>query len=170
MGVNIKISGLEKTLARLDIKKFEPQIQTCFDRFGIRVQAAAVQAVPVDEGRLKGSIFQEPGRMANTFGASANYASFMEFGTRKYAAVEVAKLPADWQAFAAQSKGGGMGTFDQFILSLMGWCKRHGISDKAAYPIALKILRDGVKAQPYLYPAFNTAKDKLLEELQAIKV
>lgn len=168
-GSFIKIEGLEKTLARFDVKKYEPQIQTCFNNFGIRVELAAKQAVPVDEGKLKGSIFQQPGRLSNTFGAAANYASFMEFGTRKFAASYIATLPADWQSFAAQYKGGS-GSFDDFLLSLMGWCKRHGLSEKLAYPIAIKILKNGLKPQPFLYPAFNKAKDKLIEDLKAIKL
>lgn len=170
-GSFIRIDGLEKTLARFDMKKFEPQVQQCFDRFGLRVELEAKQAVPVDEGRLKTSVFQQPGRLSSTVGASANYASFQEFGTRKFAAAYVTTLPPDWQAFAAQYRGaGGNGNFQQFVQSLMGWCKRHGISDKAAYPIALKILRDGLKPQPFLYPAFNKNKDILIKELQAIKI
>ena len=169
-GSFIKIEGLEKTLERFDVKKYEPQIQQSFNNFGIRVELGAKQAVPVDEGKLKGSIFQQPGKLSSTVGASANYASFQEFGTRKFAAAYIATLPADWQKFAAQYKGGGNGTFDDFLLSLVGWCKRHGISEKAAYPIAIKILREGMKPQPYLYPAFNQAKDKLLEDLKNIKL
>ena len=169
-GSFIKIEGLEKTLARFDIKKFEPQIQTCFDKFGIRVELGAKQAVPVDEGKLKGSIFQQPGRLSNTFGASADYASFQEFGTRKFAASYVSTLPADWQKFAIQFKGGGGGSFEEFVMSLMGWCKRHGISEKVAYPIAIKILRNGMAPQPFLYPAFNKAKDQLIKDLNAIKL
>lgn len=171
MATTIKIEGLEKTLARFDLKKFEPQVQQCFDRFGLRVELDAKQLAPVDEGRLKGAVFQQPGRLSSTVGDSANYASFVEFGTRKFAAAYISTLPADWQAFAAQYKGpGSNGTFQDFVLSLMGWCKRHGISDKAAYPIAIKILRDGLKPQPYLYPAFNKNKDILLKELNEIKL
>lgn len=169
-GSFIKIEGLEKTLARFDIKKFEPQIQQSFDNFGLRVELGAKQLVPVDEGKLKGSIFHETGRLSSTVGASADYAAFQEFGTRKFAAAYIATLPADWQKFAAQYKGGGGGTFEDFVMSLMGWCKRHGISEKAAYPIALKILRNGMRPQPFLYPAFNKAKDQLIKDLQAIKV
>ena len=170
MATTIKIEGLEKTLARFDVKKYEPQIQTCFDKFGLRVELEAKQLVPVDEGRLKTSIFQEPGRLSSTVGASANYASFQEFGTRQFSAQYIATLPPDWQQFAIKFKGGGGGSFEEFLLSLMGWCKRHGISDKAAYPIAIKILKNGLKPQPFLYPAFNKAKDLLIKELNEIKL
>ena len=169
-GSVIKIEGLSKTLARLNIKKFEPQIQTSFNKFGIRVEMDAKQLVPVDEGRLKGSIFQEPGRLAVTVGASANYAAFQEFGTRKFAAIYIATLPKDWQSFARQYKGGSNGTFHDFVMSLMGWCKRHGISEKAAYPIALKILKNGLMPREFLYPAFNKNKEQLLKDLKDIKV
>ena len=169
-GSVIRIEGLEKTLARFDVKKFEPQIQTAFDKFGIRVELEAKQLAPVDEGHLKGSIFQQPGRLSSTVGASVNYASFMEFGTRKFAAAYISTLPADWQTFARQYKGGGNGTFQEFVMSLVGWCKRHGISEKAAYPIALKILRNGLKPHPFLYPAFNKNKDLLIKDLNAIKL
>ena len=52
-GSVIRIEGLEKTLARFDVKRYEPEIQTCFNNFGLRVELAAKQAVPVDEGKLK---------------------------------------------------------------------------------------------------------------------
>jgi len=169
-GSVIRIEGLEKTLARFDVKKYEPQIQQCFNNFGLRVELGAKQLVPVDEGHLKGSIFQQPGKLSSTVGASVNYASFQEFGTRKFAAAYISTLPADWQAFARQYKGGGGGTFQDFVLSMVGWCKRHGISEKAAYPIALKILRNGMKPQPFLYPAFNKAKDQLIKDLQEMKL
>jgi len=172
-GTVIKIEGLEKTLARFDVKKYEPKIQTCFNNFGIRVEAMAKDLVSRnsdDTGHLLGSVFQHPGTLSNTFGASMNYASFVEFGTRKFAAAYVATLPKDWQSFAMQFKGGGSGTFQEFVMSLVGWCKRHGISEKAAYPIALKILRNGLKPQPFLYPAFNKNKDQLIKDLKAIKL
>lgn len=168
-GSIVKIEGLEKTLARFDSKKYEPEIQKSFDKFGLRVELSAKQNAPVDEGKLKGSIFQQPGRLSSTVGASANYASFMEFGTRKFAASYIATLPADWQKFAAQYRGGG-GSFQDFVMSLMGWCKRHGISEKAAYPIALKILRNGLNPQPFLYPAFNKAQEQLIKDLKEIKL
>lgn len=167
-GSFVKIEGLDKTLARFDMKKYEPQVQTCFNNFGIRVEASAKQAAPVDEGHLKGAIFQQSSRLANTFGCSVNYASYVEFGTRKYAAETVSKLPADWQAFASSTKGKGAGTFKEFVERLVGWVSRKGL--QAAYAIALTILRNGVKAQPFLYPAYNKYKDQLLKDLNDIKI
>lgn len=188
-GPVIKIEGLSKALSRLDVKEFEPQIQGCFDKFGIRVELLAKQAAPVDEGHLKGAIFQQPGRLSSTVGCSVNYAAYLEFGTRKYAAVYVATLPATWQELAAKSKGGAGGSFEEFVARLTLWVIRKGIGatitksggnsksklaianqHEVAYLIARKIMREGIKAQPFLYPAFNIAKDELLSQLKAIKI
>lgn len=137
MGATIKIEGLEKTLARFDIKKFEPKIQECFDKFGLSVELEAKQAVIVDEGRLKNSIFQEPGRLSSTVGASADYAAYIEFGTGPYAAKYVSILPKQWQELAMTFYVNGKGR---------------------------------LPAHPFLYPAFNTAKDELIKNLNKIKI
>lgn len=137
MAATIKIEGLDKTLARFDIKKFEPQIQTCFDKFGLRVELESKQAVIVDDGRLKNSIFQEPGRLSSTVGASADYAAYVEFGTGPYAAKYVSILPKQWQELAMTFYVNGKGR---------------------------------LPAHPYLYPSFNKAKDKLIEDLNKIKI
>ena len=200
-GSFIKIEGLGKALARFDVKKYEPQVQECFDKFGLSVELKAKQLAPVDEGHLKGSIFQQPGRFSSTVGASVNYAAYLEFGTRKFAASYVASLPAQWQELAASKRGGMSGTFEEFVLRLTAWVHRKGLGSgfagkigvtgtysvktrkrtgnkdtqakqdkQVAYLIARKILRDGLKARPFLYPAFNIAKDQLLKELNEIKL
>lgn len=201
MAVHIKIEGLEKTLARFDVKKFEPQIQKCFDDFGIRVEMKAKGLAPVNEGRLKSSIFHQSGRLSQTVGASVNYAAYLEFGTRKFAAEYVATLPPDWQSFAATKRGGAGGSFREMVERITEWVRHKGLGTgfagrigvtgsysiksrrrvgskasqdaenrKAAYAIALHILRNGIKAQPFLYPAYNRYKDQLLTDLKAIKV
>lgn len=188
-GSFIKIEGLDKTLARFDVKKFEPQVQMAFNNFGIRVELAAKQAAPVDEGHLKGAIFQQPERLAVVVGCSVDYAAFLEFGTRRFAAQYVATLPATWQELALRSKGSKGGTFDDLVKRITGWVLRKGIAatptasgraskaksavaaqHQAAYLIARKIVREGIPAQPFLYPAVNKATPLLLKDLNAIKI
>lgn len=188
-GTFIKIEGLDKTLARFDIKKFEPQVQTSFNNFGIRVELTAKSLVPVDEGRLKNSIFQDPSRLAVTVGASADYAAYLEFGTRKFAAAYVNSLPAQWKELAARSKGKAGGSFDEMVKRITGWVIRKGIAatptksgnaskskssvaaqHQAAYLIARSILINGIKAQPYLYPAVQQHTKQLLADLNKIKL
>ncbi len=56
-GSFIKIEGLEKTLARFDVKKYEPQIQQAFTKFGENAAESAKQLAPVDQSFLKPLIF-----------------------------------------------------------------------------------------------------------------
>lgn len=198
MSTAIKIEGLEKTLARFDVKKYEPQIQACFDKFGATVKLKAMENIARpypkgsdDRGLLLNSVFWDKGRLSATVGDSASYASYIEFGTRKYAASYVASLPPDWQAYAASTRGkSSLGSsFDQFVQNIFAWVERKGIGahstksgakstskkslesmQQAAYWIAINILQNGIKPHPYLYPAFNIAKDQLLKELNEIKV
>ena len=186
-GLNISIKGLDETLAKLDIKKFEKVIESEIHTFGLNVEQDAKQLCPVDEGHLKGSVFQEPKRLGVEVGVRANYAAYVEFGTRKFATAYVSTLPSDWQAYASQFKGKGGGSMDEFIQSIMAWVLRKGIGggrttggnlsrsrssddamQQAAYNIALYILRNGIKAQPFLYPAFEENRIILIKNLKEL--
>lgn len=117
----------------------------------------------------------------------APYSAYMEFGTGKYAAQEVAKLPSEYKAYAAQFKGkGGGGTFKEFLNAMIIWVRRnklgasYNISTKRknrqskdeirqiAYMIAISILRKGVHAHPFMFPSFLQQRDQLMKDLQAL--
>lgn len=167
MATGIVITGLDSILKQLDVKKFEQDIQLSLNDFGQRVVKKAKELAPTDEGGwLQQSINTESGKLSVTIEANVNYAAYIEFGTRKFAAAYVSSLPADWKTFAAQFQGPGGGTFAEFIKSIMAWVKRKGIDEELAYPIALKILREGIKPQPYLYPAIKDETPLLLKDLQ----
>jgi len=186
-GSVIKIEGLEKTLARFDVKKFEPQITKAFSDFGERVEETAKQLAPVDEGHLKGLIFFKGFKNGVEVGCSVDYAAFVEFGTRKYAARYVSTLPATWQQLAAKSKGKGGGSFEEFVQRIFAWVRRKGIGstttksgavstsatslagmNSAAYAIALNILQNGSQPHPFLYPAVNMHYKQLIKDLQEL--
>ena len=167
-GLTVELKGMDKALAKLDMKKISQDIEAELHNFGALVKVDAITLVPVDEGHLKQSIFFEPKPMAVEIGARADYAAYVEFGTRKFAASYVASLPSDWQGFAAQYKGPGGGSFEQFVMDLVRWCRVHGIDEKAAYPIARKILINGTRPQPYLYPAFEKNKIELIKNLKKL--
>jgi len=188
-GFVIKVEGLQETLKRLNVKNFEAPIQTAFDNFGLNVQREAKQRAPVDEGLLKNSIFADKAFLSAIVGCSVNYAAYLEFGTRRFAAAYVSTLPATWQQLAAQSKGKGGGTFEEMVLRITEWVRREGIGAEltksgnasksksslnaqrqTAYLIARSILIKGIQPHPYLYPAVNMATPQLIKELKAIQV
>ena len=127
-----------------------------------------VSANSSDEGMLLRSINPNYGNGSASVTASAKYAAYIEFGTRKYAAGYVSSLPADWQTYAATFKGKTGGTFNEFLLSIMGWVSRKGIDKKAAYPIARKIMIDGIRPKPFLYPSVQKTLPVLRKNLRAI--
>lgn len=138
------------------------------EAFGLRTVNDAKINAPVDEGFLRNSITYEKSNLIVEIIVAANYAAYLEFGTRSFAAEYVSTLPPTWQEFAAKFKGGG-GGFDDYFRNILEWCKRKGIDKEAAYPIAISILRNGIKPHPYLYPAIEANLIKLKERLKAVK-
>lgn len=157
MPLKLTIQGLNTTL--VDISNLadnaKRDVQFALDDFGERVRNDAVVLAPADEGGIRQAIHVDKGNLSVAIVVTKDYAAYMEFGTRKFAAAYVATLPADWQSYAAQFQGKGGGTFAEFIKAIMAWVKRKGIDDKAAYPIALSILRNGVRPHPYIYPSIQ---------------
>lgn len=145
----------------------------------------------INTGALVNSIYAEPvtDNLTLNIVAGAPYASYIEFGTRKFAAEYVASLPKDWQTLASQYKGKGGGTFEELVKNIAVWVGQKGIAGRysvktrkrvgdtatkekenmeAAYPIALKIVKNGIKARPYLYPAYVKNRNIFDQELSKV--
>lgn len=170
-GYKLELTGLSEVLNKIDVRQFEEDVTLELDAFGKDVARDAKDNLSKnktnDEGYLTNSIGSESEKLSVSIFANADYAAYVEFGTRKFAAAYVASLPAEWKVFAAQFKGsGGSGSFEEFVMRLAGWCKRKGVDEKAAYAIARSILINGIKAQPYLFPAFEKNRSLLIKNLQ----
>lgn len=175
-GFTLKEKGLADVMKRIGQLGSEVKINGSkeLNKFGFAVDANAKQLIASnssDEGGLLRSvkvIAATPSNLTVAIVVTADYAAYIEFGTRKFAAIQVAKLPSDWQKYAAQFKGGGGGSFAEFVQSIIDWVKRKGIDEKAAYPIALSILRNGIRAKPFLYPSVIKSLPKLTEGMQKL--
>jgi HK97 gp10 family phage protein len=191
--IKIDLKGFDK--AALEVEKLAEQtkyqVREALADFGTKVETQAKRAAPADEGKLRNSINTTFPTAAKGFSVAitvaANYAAYMEFGTRKFAAAYVSTLPQDWKAYAATFKGKGGGSFDSFLKAIMAWVKRKGIGglqtksgnvsqskdsiaaqEQVAYVIALSILRKGVRPQPFLYPAVKAHTPELIKDIQNI--
>lgn len=202
----IELKGLEKV--RNEIKSIPKnaaaQIKNSFDAYGYSVVATAKSLAPVDESALKQSIShkvkKEGTQIFVEIVVNVFYASFLEFGTKKFAAKYVSTLPQEWQEFARQFKGsGGGGSFAELVDKLTQWVHRKGLGSgfggkigvtgtysvktrrrtgnkqtqgredrQAAYVIALFILKNGIKPQPFLRPAIEQHKPQLINDLNNI--
>ncbi len=203
-GFQIKVQDLDKSLAKLNLikKSVAVEFKKELDIFGLLTVGQAKDLAPVDESHLKNSITYAHTIQEKGFGieiiVAANYAAYIEFGTRKFAAQHVATLPPDWQAFAAKFKGGGGGgSIDDMILRLIDWVHRKGLAGTykavtydvatrkankvrrtggkrrqleedydVAYVIARHILINGVRAHPFLFPAYENQKKVLIDNLK----
>lgn len=188
-GITLQLTGIDEVLRKLDVKKFGQDIADELNEFADGVFRDANQLAPVDEAALKAAIYAERVKDINNLfvevGCHINYAAYMEFGTRKYAAQYVATLPADWQTFATRYKGPGGGSFAEFIIAITAWVKRKGFAaqvtksgnkskskssqlaeQQAAYVIARSILRNGVKPHPFLFPAVEKNLPLLINGLR----
>ena len=188
----LKVEGLQELLKSFDLTKDKANkfITDSVNEWADEVVLLAKQAAPVNDGKLRQSIqadYATSAKIQAGVAVAVNYAAYLEFGTRGYASAYVGSLPNDWKTYAASFKGKGGGTFDEFLLAIMDWVKSKGISGtysvktqkrtkasgkganfedaEVAYPIALAIIRKGIKPQPYLYPATITANKHLIDKL-----
>lgn len=187
-GFNIEISGLNEVTAKFKQLPLEVEkvVQKNLNEFAINTASDAQGLCPVNEGHLRQSIHPEFKRLEAGVTVAANYAAYVEFGTRKYAAAHVATLPQDWQQFAAQFKGKGGGTFAEMVERIAEWVRLKGISapltksgkaskskstiaaqKQVAYLIARKILIHGTPAKPFLFPAVEKNRIILEQNLKA---
>lgn len=193
--MSVKITGLKALQLQLKEmpKVAKKQVFEAYQDFAFATEIEAKQLAPTNDwklrGSIKGSAFMKDGLIVAEVSVGVFYAAYVEFGTRKFAAAHVSKLPADWQAFAAQYKGKAGGTIDELLMNLVQWVKSKGFAayttksgnrsnsknslqaqESAAYIIALRILQNGIKAQPYLYPAVTNQMGKLKDNLNNIKL
>jgi hypothetical protein len=151
-----------------------------------RINAKQLRLLPVDEGGLKqGTIVKHTSDLEHDLLSSKRYAPFMEFGTKSKAVI-----PAELQEFAKQfNQSGPKMKFAEFLLLIAAWVRRKGIAGKysvktkrrlggkatkdaedtaVAYPIAVSILRKGVKPHPFFYAPYLEEKPKIIVRVKKI--
>lgn len=192
MSLALKITGLDAKLKFFDKlpKELEVGIGNEIKAWAANTAADAARRAPKNEGFLRNSIKPSYTKLHGKVTVGADYGAYLEFGTRKFAAQYVASLPQDWKTFAASFKGSGGGSFEELVMRITRWVKQKGIghtfdvsthrrvrigrqtaaqTDYAtAYAIALKIVRYGIPAQPYLYPAVVENTKILVDNIKKI--
>lgn len=178
MGFKIDITGDVKKIFRERTRTLMDKIEDEMHAFGQGTVNDAKRLAPVDEGSLRQSITYRKiiARSAIEIEmiVASDYAAYIEFGTKGFAAKYVATLPKEWKEFAAKFKGPGGGTFDEFVMRLTRWVRLKGLAkgkdiDQAAYNIARSIMRKGIRQHPFLYPAVEKNRIELLKRLKALR-
>ena len=158
-----------------------------------QIRNEAVSRVPIDEGLLKNSIKAQAAQDGNgaTVSVNVNYGAYVEFGTGKKVNKALVNRYPDAAARAQNLPKSG--NYKDFLESIAEWVRRKGIVDTydirsrgvktragkrnarrgkaynerlegAVYLIAKSIMKNGIKSQPYFFPAYereqkNIAKD-----------
>jgi len=192
--IKIEIKGIDALQGKVASysKRKEIQINAALKDWANRTSTdakALVSANSSDTGFLQNSISPEYGKGYAAVVAASKYAAYVEFGTRKFASQYVSTLPSDWKRYAATFKGSSGGSITEFFNAILEWVQRKGItatysvktqrrqrsgakeqdrSIRAAELIVFKILRDGVKARPFIYPSVNKNLPILLEDIKKV--
>lgn len=141
---NIQVTGLQAAIDRITPAVINEKVKDELNAFGLDVVNDAKQLAPTDEGYLKNSISHV---MVNDntveIKVNTNYAAYVEFGTRRFAASYVSTLPQEWRIFASQFKGKGGGDYFDFLNNILDWVIRKGIANrysiKTQQPIKINI-------------------------------
>jgi HK97 gp10 family phage protein len=169
------ITNLSDILKKLDTleNKIEQNVKDELNASALNIQTGAKRLAPVNFGQLRNSIYLKEQNVENgiiyTIGSNASYAPYVEFGTGGKVSI-----PAGFEELASGFKGKKAGTFKDMVEALTLWVKRKGIAggkDKSiAYAIAISILKKGMRPQPFLIPAYEAEKPKMIKNiLNAIK-
>ena len=143
-------------------KKTESEVDKLLEINGRKIQLKARQRVGKDLGGLGQSIHVDFPKHKAEISANVFYAFYREFGTGSKVIV-----PSGYESLAAEGKKlGKRGNWKQFIESIKDWCKRKGIDEKYAYPIALKIYRVGSEPKPFLIPSYEEGKVQFVKDLK----
>lgn len=112
-----------------------------------------------DTGALVQKIraYKEKNQMASVI-SEAPYSGYVEFGTGKQV-----RIPPEFADMASKIRRKRKGKFREGLRAIEDWCGRNGIRKEAAYPIFMAILRRGLKARPFMYPAYLRGRRKLIE-------
>lgn len=183
-GFSMDLSGIPQLKAAIEgIEKQATQGLSDELAAGVlAIQKSAKRKAPKNLGTLAQSIsFSGSGLTWETF-STVDYAPYVEFGTGGKVSI-----PSGYEQFAGQYKGRKGGTMKEFIKAIALWVKRKGITGTysvktkkrtgskrsresedmaAAWAIAIAILRNGIRAQPFMIPSYEEERPKLMKRLK----
>jgi HK97 gp10 family phage protein len=154
------IKGVEAAIKRIDTKATKG-LSDEMAASAINIERSAKRLAPGNLGKLRQSINHDTGNsLFKSVFSTVEYAPYVEFGTRGKA-----RIPAGYEAFAAQYKGkGAKGAWK----AIEFWIKRKGIDPKLTFVIFRSIMRNGISPQPFMIPAYEKEKPALLKRLKAL--
>jgi HK97 gp10 family phage protein len=174
--ITLNIAGMDKALSKFDKfkKVVQDEIKDEVAASALKIQSNAKKLAPVYMGTLRNSIYLDSENVSQvdfnyTVGVSVKYAPYVEFGTGGKVSI-----PSGYESYASQFKKKTGSPFKAMVLAIMEWGLKNGYiksgkgAKEHAYYMALKILKRGLRAQPFLIPAFEQEKPKLKSRIMKI--
>lgn len=182
---NVTVKGLEgfKRDIVTAAKQVREIVSAEVDAAGAEFVSGARRDAPVDQGALRGAItYYMENDLSAVIVAQKFYAPFIEFGTKgKYT-----PIPGT-ESIAAAFKGYRGGDFQQMLRMIALWAGRKGLTGRysvktrrrlgskgqkqaedlaAAWPIAMSILRNGIKPQPFFFKQMEVVWPKMVSNIE----
>lgn len=182
MAFTLKVNGLyelRQLFLRLP-KTVQSELKGELKTTAREIRDEAKKDAPFNEARLKQSIsYKETGPLAFEIVAQANYAGYLEFGTKSKTVI-----PAGLEEEAAKLRGPNPGQGNP-LQAITEWVKKKQIAGsysvktrklsrskqslanikQVAFLIWRHIKKYGIKAQPYFFKQVKPAEDKLKQRL-----
>jgi hypothetical protein len=159
--------------------KIGPELSKEMNASALNIQKAAKRMAPANFGKLRQSIKHNIGEpLMKSVYSDINYAPYVEFGTKSKV-----NIPPGWESYAAQFKGKGKGDYYDFLQAILKWVERKKLAQITnsytgrkftkksdvlflAQFIAYRIIKYGIKPQPFLIPAYLDERPKLIKRIQ----
>lgn len=170
----ITVLNKAAAVATLKQKKMAQALQVLvreLEQGGIRIAGDARRKAPVAFGFLRANIFSSKvQRRGSLFFVEAGtrgvkYAPFVEFGTGPRGATSTVSKDARAKMAEMGYKHGPRGGWPP-AESIGRWMRRKGIDPSMTFAVQRALRRQGTKAQPFLFPAFE-AQRKPIRDLIA---
>lgn len=158
------VLGTERLLKQFDKfgKVGQKVISAEIEAIARQISGDAKKNAPSNFGTLRQSIQPEKiTPLSWEVVAMASYAGYVEFGTGSKVSV-----PKEMQEVANAIKSNPKGNIDNALDSIKDWCRAKGIDERAAWPILMSILEQGLRPRPFLFPAWMKGSKDLIKNLQ----
>jgi hypothetical protein len=175
-----------RRMVEIAAEKAGPELVKEMNASALNIEREAKRLAPGNFGKLRQSIKHNIGEpLMKSVYSDLHYAPYVEFGTGK----KVFKLKnggvvdSKYRAYAAQFKGKGKGDYYDFLQAILLWVQRKKLAQiqnsytgrrrtsqadllLVAETVAWHILKNGIPAQPFLIPAYEEEKPKLLKRIR----
>ena len=187
---SLEILGGKAVRRMFDIaaQKMGPELSKEMNASALTIEKTAKRLAPGNLGTLRQSIKHNIGEpLRKSVYSELSYAPYIEFGTGKkvFKIKGGGEVPSKYRAYAAKFKGKGRGDYYDFLNAILDWVKRKKLAQitnsytgrkntskddliLVAETIAWHILKNGIPAQPFLIPAYDEERPKLIKRIQQL--